>query len=58
MQWQNEKGQMLEDKKGAIRSGQSQVRQCNDKTKKEKCWKIPKGQSEAINRKTENTMAK
>jgi hypothetical protein len=33
MQWQNEKGQMLEDKKGAIRSGKSQDRQCNGKTK-------------------------
>jgi hypothetical protein len=58
MPWQNEIGQMLKDNKWAIRSGQSQVRQCNGKTKKEKCWKIPKGQSEAINRKTENTMAK
>jgi hypothetical protein len=33
MQWQNEKGQMLEDKKGAIRSDKSQDRQCNGKTK-------------------------
>jgi hypothetical protein len=33
MPGQNEKDQMLEDKKGAIRSGKSQDRQCNGKTK-------------------------
>jgi hypothetical protein len=48
----------LEDAKGAIRSGKSQDRQCNGKTKKDKCWKIPKGQSEAANRRTDNAMAK
>ena len=58
MQWQNKIGQMLEDIKGAIRSGKSQDRQCNGKTKKDKCWKISKGQSEAVNRRTDNAMAK
>jgi hypothetical protein len=58
MQWQNKIGQMLEDIKGAIRSGKSQDRQCNGKTKKDKCWKIKKGQSEAANHRTDNAMAK
>ena len=58
MQWQNEKGQMLEDTKGAIRSRKSQDRQCNGKPKKDKCWKIKKGQSEAANHRTDIAMAK
>jgi hypothetical protein len=48
----------LEDAKGAIRSGKSQDRQCNGKAKKDKCWKIKKGQSEATNHRTDNAMAK
>ena len=48
----------FEDTKGAIRSRKSQDRQCNSKTKKDKCWKIPKGQSEAANHRTDNVMAK
>jgi len=58
MQWQNEKGQMLEDTKGAIRSRKSQDRQCHGKTKKDKYWKIKKGQLEATNHRTHNAMAK
>jgi hypothetical protein len=36
MQWQNEKGKMLEDTKGAIRSYKSKDREYNGQMKKDK----------------------